>query len=439
MFRSEGFQKYFKNFSWMFAERILRLGLILGTTIVVSRYLGAERLGQINYAMATVSIGAVLCAMGANEVIARDLVRHPERRNELLGTGFAINIAGAIVLNIGVLVYALLKDLDALMLLLIMVTAAGEFFRWGTVMEIYFISQVKGRVTAKVNVMATLLGSASKLVLVYYQAPIIWFVWAYVLECAVATVSFSIAYRYNKLKMEDWRPTWRMAKYLLSQSWPMLVYAFALQAQLKIDQVMIYDLLRKTLGEQAAHAEVGQYSVAVKMIEAIAFLPVIIQLSLGPAIARARVQDIQLYRERITNQYRLMFLLYLVTSLPLYFVAEPLIVWLYGEEFKAAGHLLALFAVRLVFSYMGVAKGSFIVNEGLFKFSLVSAIVGASVNIGLNWLLIPTMHSNGAIWATLISFFISVYVMDLTTARTRVNFRMLTAGIFTFWKIRAVK
>jgi len=125
--------------------------------------------------------------------------------------------------------------------------------------------------------------------------------------------------------------------------------------------------------------------------------------------------------------------------LPLYFVAEPLIVWLYGEEFKAAGHLLALFAVRLVFSYMGVAKGSFIVNEGLFKFSLVSAIVGASVNIGLNWLLIPTMHSNGAIWATLISFFISVYVMDLTTARTRVNFRMLTAGIFTFWKIRAVK
>ena len=42
MFRSEGFQKYFKNFSWLFVERILRLALILGTTIVVSRYLGAE-------------------------------------------------------------------------------------------------------------------------------------------------------------------------------------------------------------------------------------------------------------------------------------------------------------------------------------------------------------------------------------------------------------
>ncbi|MBK8531685.1 MAG: polysaccharide biosynthesis C-terminal domain-containing protein [Flavobacteriales bacterium] len=61
------------------------------------------------------------------------------------------------------------------------------------------------------------------------------------------------------------------------------------------------------------------------------------------------------------------------------------------------------------------------------------------MNIGLNWFLIPTMGSNGAIWATLVSFFVSVYLMDLTTARTRVNFKMLTEGIFTFWKIRTVR
>jgi O-antigen/teichoic acid export membrane protein len=439
MFRSEGFQKYFKNFSWLFVERILRLALILGTTIVVSRYLGAERLGQLNYAMAIVSIGAVFVAMGTNEVISRDLVRYPERRNELLGTGFAMNVTGAVVLNIVVLSYGLLKGLDTLMLLLLMITAAGELFRWGTLIELFFISQVKGRISAKVGVAATLVSSGFKLLLVYQHAPILWFAGAYVFDCLISTVLFTIAYRLNKHHLRKWRPSLRMFKYLLVQSWPMLVYAFALQAQLKIDQVMIFDLLRSSLGEKAANAEVGQYSVAVKMIEAIAFLPVIIQLSLGPAIARARVQDIDLYRQRITNQYRLMFLLYLVTSLPLYFIAEPLVVWLYGPEFRMAGHLLALFAVRLVFSYMGVAKGSFIVNEGLFRFSLVAAVVGASVNIGLNWFLIPTMGSNGAIWATLVSFFVSVYLMDLTTARTRVNFKMLTEGIFTFWKIRTVR
>jgi len=46
MFRSEGFLKYFKNFSWLFADRVLRLGLVLVTTIFVSRYLGADRVAR---------------------------------------------------------------------------------------------------------------------------------------------------------------------------------------------------------------------------------------------------------------------------------------------------------------------------------------------------------------------------------------------------------
>ena len=439
MLGTAGFRKYFVNFSWLFVDRVLRFGLILGTTILVSRYLGAERIGQLNYALAIVSIAAVLCSMGANEVISRDLVRHPERRDELLGSGFAINLAGGLLLNIGVLIMALLKDLDHLAVLLIAITAAGELFKWSTMMEFYFLSQVKGRVAAKVNIIGAIISSAYKVALVYFEAPLIWFAWSYMLEYVAYAACYAIAYRHSGLDILKWRPKVRMIKYLLMQSWPMLVYGVALQAQLKIDQVMIFDILRSTLGEKAAHAEVGQYSVAVKMIEAMAFLPVILQLSLAPAIAKAHVQDKALYRERLTNQYRLMFLLYLTTSLPLYFIAEPLIVWLYGEEFRHAGHLLALFAARLVFSYMGVAKSSFIVNEGLFKFSLAAAIVGASVNIGLNTVLIPTMGSDGAIWSTLISFLMSVYIMDLFTARTRVNFRMLTLGVLTFWKIRSVR
>lgn len=439
MIGSEGFRKYFKNFSWLFADRIVRLVLIILTGIVVTRYLGAEQFGKLNYAMAIVSIGLVLTSMGLNEIISRDLVRHPERRNELLGSGFAVKLVGGILLNIGVFVFAILKDLDTLTVLLIVITATGELFKWSTVIEYLFLSRVQGRISAQVNILATAIGSGYKLLLVWMEAPLLWFAAAYALECAVFAISMYIAYHRHDMRVRDWRPTWRMVRYLLDQSWPMLIYGFALQAQLKIDQVMIFDILEKIIGKTAANIEVGQYSVAVKMIEATAFLPVIIQMALAPAIARARVQDIGLYRERLTNQYRLMFLLYITTSVPLYFVAEPLIVWLYGEEFRLAGHLLAIFAARLVFSYVGVAKGSYITNEGLFKFSLVTTVLGAAINIGLNYLLIPTMRSNGAIWATLISFFVSVYLVDLFTAKTRVNFRMMTEAALTFWRIRSVK
>ena len=439
MFKSEGFQKYFKNFSWLFVDRVLRLVLIMGTTIVVGRYLGVERIGQLNYALALVSIAAVLTSLGANEVISRDLVRHPERRDELLGSSAMIKLIGGILLVLSLVIFCFAKSLDGMMIMLVMIMASAELFKWSTVIEYYFLAQVEGKTSAKVNIISTVISSAYRLLLVYYGAPLVWFAYAAVLEIIFYSALYLWFYRRYGLRMRSWKPTWRMARYILDQSWPMLVYGFALQAQLKIDQVMIFDILRNTLGEQAANVEVGQYSVAVKMIEAMAFLPVILQLSLAPAIARARIQDVELYKQRVTNQYRLMFLLYLVTAIPLFFLGEWVIVFLYGDEFKEAGHLLSLFAFRLVFAYMGVAKGSFITNESLFKFSLVTSVLGAVINIGLNILLIPTLHSYGAIWSTLISFLVSIFLVDLLTARTRVNFRMMMEGMLTFWRIRSVR
>ena len=202
---------------------------------------------------------------------------------------------------------------------------------------------------------------------------------------------------------------------------------------------MIKDILSRTLGVSFANIELGQYSVAVKMLEAVAFLPLIVQLAVAPAIAKARVVDIDLYHERLTNQYRLMFALFLATAVPMYLLSEWGIVLLYGEEFREAGVLLALFAFRLIFSFMGVAKGSFITNEGLFKFSLITSVLGAAINIGLNAVLIPKLGARGAIWASALSFLISIFIVDLFTARTRINFRLMMVGMTSFWKLKAVK
>lgn len=439
MFRSEGFRKYFNNFSWLFVDRVVRMALILGTTIVVTRYLGVERIGQLNYALAMVSIAMVLTSLGANEIVSRDLVRHPERRDELLGSTFAIKLVGGIVLNIGLFLYSLIKGFDQLTVFLIMITASAELFKWSTVIDYYFMSQVKGQVAAKVNIASTVFSSAYKLALVWMQAPLAWFAWGYFVEVASYSLGFVWAYDREGLNLRAWRPRWRMVRYILDQSWPMLLYGFALQAQLKVDQVMIRDILGRTLGGDMANIELGQYSVAVKMLEAVAFLPLIVQMAVAPAIAKARIQNIDLYHERLTNQYRLMFALYLITAIPMYFLSEWVIVLLYGEEFREAGILLSLFAFRLIFSYMGVAKGSFITNEGLFKFSLISSVLGAVINIGLNTWLIPLLGARGAIWASAVSFLISIFVVDLFTPRTRINFRLMTQGMLTFWKLRSVK
>jgi O-antigen/teichoic acid export membrane protein len=442
MLRSEGAQKVLKNVSWLFVERILRLGLVLLTGVVVARALGDELFGQLNYATGFVGLFFALGAMGIDEILVRDLVRHPDKREELMGSAALLKLLGALLMVLLATAGSLLKGMDGLTVTLIIVIASAELMRPIGVIEHWFMSQVNAGPVAKVQMAQALISSAAKLALAWAvhaghvegRPALIGFAWMYALEYVVLSTGYLAVFRHEGLQWRHWKATKAMTMRLMSESWPMLIYGMALFVQARIDQVMIKDLLTATDGEEAAFAEVGQYSVALRMIEALGFLPVIVQSTLAPAITKAKAVSHALYTDRLLNQYRLMFGLFLVTAIPLYLLAKPIVVLLFGVEFEPAGVLLGLFAIRLFFTNMGTGKRGFITNEGLFRYSLLTALVGVALNVGINWLLIPEYRSIGAIWATIISFFVSIFVLDLLTARTRENLRLMVTGILTFWK-----
>ncbi|MBK6753461.1 MAG: flippase [Flavobacteriales bacterium] len=434
MLRTEGFRKYLNNTSWLLGEQVIRLVVVLVTGIYVARYLGDSLFGQLNYATGFVGMFFALSAMGVDQIIARDLVNRPERRDALLGTAGAIKLMGSAALLIIVAVVSWAKDMESSTAMLVLIIAAAELLKPFTVIEQHFMANVKADRIVRVQFTQVLLSAAMKMLLIWMGASLIWFAWIYVVEGVIVAIGYTWLLERDGISIRTWRVSRATMGYVLGQSWPMLVYGVALYIQAKIDQVMIGDLLARTDGQEAAYAEVGQYSVALKMIEALGFLPVIVQKSLAPAVTRARAEDPALYADRMLNLYRLMFLLFLITSVPLFFVAEPMIVWMYGEEFRPAGFLLSLFAIRLFFTNMGVAKASFITNESLFRYSLLTAIIGAGLNIAINYLLIPEYRSIGAIWATIISFAVSLFLLDLCFKRTRVNLGWMLKGIGTFWR-----
>lgn len=436
--RSEGLRKYFRNTSWLFVDKVVRLASVLITSIFVTRYLGPELFGQLNYASAFVGIFFALTAMGLDSILVRDLVRAPGRRDVLMGTAAAIKFGGALVLFVLVLALSWLKEMDSTTMAMVLLIAAAEFLKPLVVVEHYFYAQVQGRTAAMVNIVTAILGSLFRLGLILVNAPLVWFASAYAVEMAISVAGYLIAYRRSGAALRAWRVSSSTARRLLAQSWPLVIYGLALYVQAKIDQVMIGDILRKTIGEAAANAEVGQYAAALKMIEAIGFVPSVVVASLAPSITRARAQDRQLYESRLVNQYRLMFILFILVSVPLYFLAEPIMVLLFGEEFRMAGFLLSLFAIRLFFTNMGVAKSSFITNESMFRYALVTAVIGAVLNIGMNYLLIPAYRSIGAIWAMIGSFAISIFIVDLFFKEARQNFKWMILGIATFWRVRNV-
>ena len=71
----QGFLKYFKNTSWLFAEKVFRMvvGLLVG--IWVARYLGPEQFGILRYSQSFVALFTSIATLGLNAIVVRELVK----------------------------------------------------------------------------------------------------------------------------------------------------------------------------------------------------------------------------------------------------------------------------------------------------------------------------------------------------------------------------
>lgn len=403
------------------------VGLFVG--VWVARYLGPEQFGLYSYALAFVSLFGAFATLGLDGIVVRDIVRNPACKYETLGTAFVLKlIGGSLTFLLVIIAISLLRPHDRLTHWLVGITAVGMIFQAFDTIDFWFQSQVQSKYTVYAKNVAFLLITLVKIVLVLVTAPLIVFAWAGLAEIVIGSVGLVIAYRINGFYVKEWIATISRAKMLVNDSWPLILSGIAIYIQARIDQVM--------LGEMIGDAEVGQYSAAMRLIEVFGFIPMIIYSSVLPNISNAKVENESLYYERLLNIYRLMFLLFLVTAIPLYLFSNQIVITLFGDEYKAAGALLALFSIRLFFANFGLAKSLFITNENLFKYALFTAISGAITNIGLNYLLIPRYASRGAILATIASFFVTVFLVDFFHAKARKNLSVMLKAMATPWEMR---
>lgn len=423
----ERFHRYFQNLSWLLFEKVFTLFVAMIVGIFVARYLQPERYGLLSYATSFVGIFSAFATLGVDQIIVREIAKDDRRKDDLLGTGFILKLAGSLLLLVVLSIVIVLMKNDQFTNVLIMIIAAAEIMKAFEIVNCFYQAKVMSKYVVKVQLIVNFFMSIVKIVMVFAKAALIWFAIIVLINALLNAVGFVYVYRRTDGTLLKWQFRKTLAWSLLRESWPLTLYSIALHIQARIDQVM--------LGKMLNNYEVGQYSVALKIIEIFGFVPMIVMSTFSPAITRAREASHTLYEERLTSFYRLMFFIFLVMALPLYLFADDIILLLYGMEYRTAGILLSLFALRLFFTNMGVGKSVFIVNESLFKYSLGATITGAIVNITANYLLIPFYGTTGAVIATIVSFSVSIFVLDLFFVKTRRNQQLMFKGIFSFWKL----
>ena len=416
--------KYFYNTSWMFTEQMLRMvaGVIVG--IWVARYLGPEQFGIFSYALAFAAIFSGIAKLGLDSIVVRDLVNEPDKRDIYLGTAFWLKLIGAFI-TLGIVAFSTrFTSNDSTTNLYIFIIASGTIFQSFEVIDFYFQSKVLSKYVSLCKITQLILSSALKLYFILTEADLFWFVIITLIDQIILAVALCFAYKYQLLGSFYHKFNLTVAKTLLKYSWPLILSGIILMVQSRIDQVMLKDVIGNT--------ELGYYSSAMRLIEVFSFIPMILTNSFFPAIVNAKKISINLYKSRLFNFYRLMMLLFLFISIPVFFFGEQIIIFLYKNAYAPAGQLFSLMAIRLFFTNYGIVRGAYLMTENLMMYSMITMAIGAVVNILLNYLWIPDYHSIGAIWASLVSFFITTFLIDIFYHKTKENVKLQIKSMLLF-------
>lgn len=421
-----GFIRYFKNTSWMIGEQFLRIisGLFVG--IWVARYLGPEQFGLFSYVLAFTAIFGGIAKLGLDGIMVRELANHPEKRDTYLGTAFWLKILGAFIVMGLVAAIVPFTSNDATTNLFIFIIVAGLVFQSFEVVEFYFQSQVLAKIVSICKVIQLALSSIIKIYLVLTEAKLFWFILVTAFDALSLAISYFIAYklRKNPAFYKHFDPS--IAKQLLKDSWPLIFSAIVVMIYMRIDQIMIKEML----GEY----EVGIYSAAVRLGEAFYFIPVLITTSLFPAILSAKNQSDKLYKQRLQWLYTFMVWFAIAIALPMTFLSDWLILLLFGQAYQEAGQVVMIYIWASIFVFLGMASGRWYIIENLQRFLLINTSIGAILNVGLNLIFIPKHGLIGAAYATLISYGIAIYLMNFIWKVSRSNFFMLSKSLLLFRK-----
>jgi len=411
-FRSEAFKKYFKNTGWLVGEKMIRILFGFVVNILMVRYLGAKEFGVFSYTLSYVGIFASLASLGLDTIVTREIVNSPQDKNKILGSVFILRLIGAAISFFTILLLLIFTGESSRNIILILVLSTGMFFQSFYVIEYFFHAQVKGKYVAIVQSSALIISSLLKLMLIYIDGELFYFVVFQASEIFLIAIGLLIVYNSKNEKLLNWKFNKGLALRLLKDAWPLTIAGVVIGIYMRIDQIMI----EKMLSSQ----ELGYYASAVRLCEVWYFIPMVISTSLFPAILNAKKSDQYLYNNRLQKLYDLMAFISISIAIPVTFLSTIIMTLLYGEEFALGSTVLTIYIWAGVPTFLGVASSQYLISENLTKISFYRTLAGMIANVILNLLLIPKYGIDGAALATLISYSVATFSIGINkVARTQ--------------------
>ncbi len=426
-----------QSFAWSVALSLLPVIAAFAVSWIIARFSGPTVWGSVSWAMAFATQVLIVAKLGldlgASRLASEYGVGQPGVLRTLLSTGSNLRLALALPTSIATYLLApavagWFKN-DAL--LWPVRISAGVIFcasvyefqeqfliglnRHATVSRVR-AAMLSARVIATAAVVAAGLGVVAILL-------------GYIAAWLVGIAAFSILLRrFLPPSTPDAGERSSIRRRLLAMSIPLAVSSASVTIYSQMDKLV--------LGYFDPLEEVGQYSIARAVMEVSLFPAFALVTTLRPALAsRFSRGDTADCARLIRRSLRVSLVAGVLFGSVFVSLAVPLLSLVYTDQYRYAGELMAMFSWVVIIRSMGaLVLPALLAADRIRTYAWLTA--GAAVlNFILNVMLIPRMHSRGAILATIVSYgLLLVFGMRevFGVFRVRVSARAVGAALRTF-------
>jgi O-antigen/teichoic acid export membrane protein len=364
----------------MMAEKVIRGISVLVVSIYVARYLGPEQFGILSYAISFVAIFSGIATLGLDNIVIRNIVRRPDQQDRIIGTAFSLKLIGSFILIAFVTVALQFTTTEFETKILVFIIACGMLFKTFNVVDFFFQAKVKAKYIAFSQLITVITSLSIQITLIVIKAPLMWFAVVIAFEYLLMGTALISMYYKDGMKIFKWKFRWTVAQSLIIDAWPLFLATLLNMIYLRIDQLMIKEMLTNEL--------LGNYAAAVRLSEAWYIIPMTIAASFFPAVIDAKKDNEEIFRERMQFLFGMLFWGAVLISIPTMLLSDHIIHFLYGNKYVHSANVLRIHIWTCLFVFLYVASNKYLLTENLVLVVLFQTAIAAALNIILNLILI---------------------------------------------------
>jgi O-antigen/teichoic acid export membrane protein len=383
------------NSVMMTAAEIINKLLRIVLVVYIARTLGDSEYGKFSFARAFVSIFVIMAEMGLHPLLIRELARSQKMvkkylANTLFLKGFLSVITFTVILIITrltckppevqwtILIFAVNLIVSSYVELFRSVFQAFQKMKYDA-----FLTFFESLFTTVVGMLVLAAGGDMRMLALVFLATSI-------LACTYCVIIVQKFFTPLSIEFDK-----SLVRLQIKEALPFglnfyfsTIYTFG-------DSVILAFL--------CADNVVGWYNAAYRLVFVLIFISTGVMKAVYPALSDFFVKDPVKFRKLFDKTFKLMFFLGVSCAAGVSLLSKPITAFLYGDQFTGTPPAMVILMWALACIFMTTVMTYTVSAANRQRFTTKVVGVGALLNIGLNFLLIPRYAHIGAALATLLT------------------------------------